>query len=646
MNLYKNIKLDKFQEEAIHKIDGGYSLLVCAPTGSGKTLIAEYAIEQCLKEGKRAIYTAPVKALSNQKFRDFYTSYSDKVGIVTGDVSINPNAQIILMTTEIFRNTVFDSPESVSDVQYVILDEIHYLDDIERGTVWEECIIFAPQNIKFICLSATIPNVEELYLWISKVRPNQKLYVIVERERAVPLEQNIWIPGIGIKQVSDLSGRLVPKKETWLQDLVKHLKDKDKLPAIFFFFSRKDTEKAAASIDQELLTPSEKDKLVELFKALCKQFGITKDAYYEDLKEIVSRGVVMHHAGLLPHLKEVIERLFSTGLIKVLCATETFAVGVNMPARSVVFSSLFKFNGVTTQIMKVREHNQMSGRAGRRGIDKVGFAYTVIDEPLPAEPVKRTIYGISEPIKSQFNLSYSTILRLYERLGEKIFTACEKSLSNFARKKHDYMFKLDQLSKKLQVLRELNYINKSGLTQQGKLASRIYGYEIHFTELYFKGIFKGLNEDELNAVFCAICGESRRGVFSVKHRLHNINRVKKLSLRIIDDVIEIEKIHRVKETIKPMDYKFSYAMFLFSKGSPFSSLFRIINADDGDLIRTFRLTIQLVRNVCNSNIDDKLRNRLKNCEQKINRDVVDAQAQLLMSATEGVLNKEYSSSNE
>lgn len=645
MNLYKNIKLDKFQEEAISKIDEGYSLLVCAPTGSGKTLIAEYAIELCLKEGKRAVYTAPIKALSNQKFRDFYSIHKNNVGIVTGDVSINPDAQIILMTTEIFRNTVFDSPESLSDVQYVILDEIHYLDDIERGTVWEECIIFAPFNIKFISLSATVPNVEELYLWMSKVRPDQKLYVIVERERVVPLEQIIWIPGVGNKAVSELPRKIVPRHEGWLDKLVAQLKNEDRLPAIFFFFSRKDTEAAAVSIDHVLVTQSEQDKLVSLFKSLCNQFGIVKDRYYQDLMDLASKGIMIHHAGLLPHLKEVIERLFSTGLIKVLCATETFAVGVNMPARSVVFSSLFKFNGVTTQLMKVREHSQMSGRAGRRGIDKVGYAYTVVDEPLPSESVKRILFGNSEPIKSQFNLSYSTILRLYERLGEKIFTACEKSLSNFTRKKHDYMFKLEQLSNKLKVLREINYIDSNGLTQRGKLASRIYGYEIHFTELYYRGVFNPLNEDELNAVFCAICCESRRSTFAVKQKLYNVDRAKKQSLRVIDDVIDIERSNRVKETIKPMDFKFSYSMYLFSKGHPFSSLSKVINADDGDLIRTFRLTIQLLRNVQSQRIDNKLRQKLIKCEEKINRDVVDAQAQLLMSATDNVLNAKKKPSN-
>ena len=181
--LYKGFTLDRFQVDAIQAIHRGESLLVAAPTGAGKTIVAEYAVEKCMEEGKRAVYTAPIKALSNQKFRDFTARYGDRVGIKTGDVTINPDAQVVLMTTEIFRNTIFESPRHLDDVSYAVFDEVHFLDDIDRGTVWEESIIFAPPHIRFLCLSATIPNLDQLARWIRHARPEVPLHVVEESER-------------------------------------------------------------------------------------------------------------------------------------------------------------------------------------------------------------------------------------------------------------------------------------------------------------------------------------------------------------------------------------------------------------------------------------------------------------------------------
>ena len=201
--LYKGLQLDPFQEEAIHAIDRNHSVLVTAPTGAGKTVLAEYAIEKCVEMGRRVIYTAPIKALSNQKYRDFYQVYGDQVGIVTGDVVLNQFAPVLLMTTEIFRNTIFDDITRLDDVEYVIFDEIHYINDIERGTVWEESIIFAPQNIKFVCLSATIPNINEFAEWMRSVR-EVEIDVIEELERPVPLEHHLYLEGYGVGNLEHL----------------------------------------------------------------------------------------------------------------------------------------------------------------------------------------------------------------------------------------------------------------------------------------------------------------------------------------------------------------------------------------------------------------------------------------------------------
>ena len=191
MDALQGVKLDRFQEEAIEAINRDASVIVTAPTGAGKTVIAEYAVEKCIKESHRVIYTAPIKALSNQKYRDFYAEYGDKIGIVTGDVVLNPYAQVLLMTTEIFRNTIFDDIERLQDVSYVIFDEIHYINDIERGTVWEESIIFAPQHIKFVCLSATIPNINTFAEWMQSVR-DIDIETVEELNRPVPLEHHLY----------------------------------------------------------------------------------------------------------------------------------------------------------------------------------------------------------------------------------------------------------------------------------------------------------------------------------------------------------------------------------------------------------------------------------------------------------------------
>jgi superfamily II RNA helicase len=252
---YKGVVLDPFQEEAVRAVDAEESVIVAAPTGAGKTLVAEYAIERCLASGARAIYTAPIKALSNQKFRDFSAQYGDRIGIKTGDVTLNPDAQIILMTTEIFRNTIFESPEAFHDVRYAVFDEIHYLDDIERGTVWEESIIFAPEHIRFVCLSATVPNLEPLAQWIRAIRPSVPLRVIIERNRPVPLDHALFVPGLGIKRLADLRKHELGDIRGYFQRLdpdlnpnrarralIDHLVEADRLPVLWFAFNRRECE--------------------------------------------------------------------------------------------------------------------------------------------------------------------------------------------------------------------------------------------------------------------------------------------------------------------------------------------------------------------------------------------------------------------
>lgn len=460
---YKGFELDSFQQEAIEAINREHSVIVTAPTGAGKTVIAEYAVEKCLQTNKRVIYTAPIKALSNQKYRDFQSEYGDKIGIVTGDVVLNPYAQVLLMTTEIFRNTIFDDIDRLQDVSYLIFDEIHYINDIERGTVWEESIIFAPQHIKFVCLSATIPNINSFAEWMRNVR-DINLDVVEELERPVPLEHHLYYTGFGIGKLEHLNplrkitsrkkrkgrnkkpdeqnkikkadiAKTAKQHDIIYTELIPYLKKYRRLPCLYFCFSRKRCEANAlyyaTSGNHELHNKEKQQQILEIFDALCKQFDIVEEKVITDFRRLVSCGIAYHHAGMLPTLKEVVERLFTSGLIQLLFTTETFAVGINMPACTVVFDSIEKFDGISFRYLKAGEYHQMAGRAGRRGIDKVGYVYAQVEPEYSAHgDVSKAISNNIEPISSQFNLSYSSILNLYEKFGEDIYDVYTMTLSN------------------------------------------------------------------------------------------------------------------------------------------------------------------------------------------------------------------------
>ena len=474
---YKGFKLDSFQQEAIEAINREHSVIVTAPTGAGKTVIAEYAVEKCLQTNKRVIYTAPIKALSNQKYRDFQSEYGDKIGIVTGDVVLNPYAQVLLMTTEIFRNTIFDDIDRLQDVSYVIFDEIHYINDIERGTVWEESIIFAPQHIKFVCLSATIPNINSFAEWMRDVR-DINLDVVEELERPVPLEHHLYYTKFGIgklehlKELRKITSRKKRKGKKKKQneqsdnnntdnakaakqhdiiytELIPYLKKHRRLPCLYFCFSRKRCEANAlyyaTSGNHDLLDNVKQEQILEQFDALCKQFDIVEEKVMTDFRRLVACGIAYHHAGMLPTLKEVVERLFTSGLIQLLFTTETFAVGINMPACTVVFDSLEKYDGISFRYLKAGEYHQMAGRAGRRGIDKVGYVYAQVEPEYSTHgDVSKAISNTIEPISSQFNLSYSSILNLYEKFGEDIYDVYTMTLSN-----HQNSKRMTELNKQI-----------------------------------------------------------------------------------------------------------------------------------------------------------------------------------------------------
>ena len=310
-------------------------MIVAAPTGAGKTLIAEHIVERCLAHGRQVIYTAPIKALSNQKFRDWSSLFGSRVGIVTGDVSIRRDAPLRIMTTEIFRNTIFDRPDSLEAVSYVIFDEIHYINDEERGTVWEESILFAPQQIDFLCLSATIRNLKELGRWMAYVR-NTDVAVVSETERPVPLENAFFVPHFGVGRPEELTQirSASPDKQRLLLskpdvDVVEFVRNQGQLPCLYFCHSRKRCEDLAFGYaERDLISPH--PEALSQYDVLCGQQGIAQAKTALLLRESIAYGIAYHHAGLLPPLKHVVERMFASGLIQLIFTTETFAVGLNL----------------------------------------------------------------------------------------------------------------------------------------------------------------------------------------------------------------------------------------------------------------------------------------------------------------------------
>src|SRR3989338_4406056 len=334
----KKMIYDPFQEKAINYIKEGYSVIVSAPTGAGKTVIAEHVICDCLAKGKKAIYTAPIKALSNQKFRDFQENFRDHIGILTGDVTINPSAAILIMTTEIFRNKVLEESANLNEYSWIVFDEIHYLDDYERGTVWEESLIFLPPGMKMLALSATIPNIDEFSRWLEAIH-KKPLKVVKEDKRPVPLHFFFQCHNKILDKTNNIKniGRYEHFKPNKPVSLIKYLSENNRLPCIYFSFSRRRCERLAEEImGFDFLNYNEKQNIKTLYAELRQRFDLLNEKSADSMAPFIERGIAFHHAGMLPTLKEVIERLFTSRLIKVIFTTETFALGINMPARTVV----------------------------------------------------------------------------------------------------------------------------------------------------------------------------------------------------------------------------------------------------------------------------------------------------------------------
>ena len=458
---------DRFQKFAIEAIELGHNVLVTAKTGSGKTFVGEYQIAKSLQRGGRIFYTTPVKSLSNQKFHDLKKLFPEaSVGIMTGDIKFRPDAQIIVMTTEILRNLLFKrgtATESVGTtallsldgLDSVIFDEVHYINDEDRGHVWEECLILLPPSVKLILLSATLSSPYGFAKWLGESK-KVRVWLISTLWRAVPLEHCVldseYVPKViydskeqfqettyrawfaqrdSVLLAHDkfkdkvkaakagghegpVSGKVRPKSfEHDLNLCLGNLHEKGNLPAIVFVFSRAGCEKLAKKVEHTFIDSSDAAAVSHIWDFHLSRYDLTTSPQAHALKALAMRGIAYHHSGLLPFLKEILEILFSRGLCKVLFATETFAVGINMPTKTVIFTALEKYSDGGERLLKSAEYIQMAGRAGRRGKDDRGLViYLPQREPISVSEMRQVIAGKSASFASRMNFRYEFLLKM------------------------------------------------------------------------------------------------------------------------------------------------------------------------------------------------------------------------------------------
>jgi len=627
---FMGLSLDKFQEEAIGSIDKKHSVLVSAPTGSGKTLIADYIIDKYLKRDKRVIYTAPIKALSNQKFKDFCEQYGeDRIGLITGDVVINSGAQVLLMTTEVYRNMAIINDPILDSVSYCIMDEIHFISDEERGYIWEESIIFSPKNIRFLFLSATIPNEKEFASWVKSIKEHE-VKIIRHTKRSVPLARKFYDAEMGITTLPKIKERKkmdkIPeyrqlKKGRYrgariplpdYKKLVKELKNRGALPCIYFVFSRAKTQEYAVKLSKmQFLSKKEhsiiRQEISEAFRGISRDVRMLKSV--RDLRLCLPNGIGFHNAGMLPDIKHVVEKLFAKGLIKVLFATETFAVGINMPAKAVAFDSLRKYTGSGFRHLNSKEYFQISGRAGRRGIDKKGLSVAVIHRPAAdIDQISRFTAKDTLPLRSQFKITHNTVLNMINLHNpgqvQKILTMNFFTFQKLKGTKNNRVLGSikARFTKLENTLAKLGYIKDRSLTPLGVFASKIFSDVIEISELFGKS--QDFDEYTTLLVLTALIYEPRRGVKFHKLWLDKTSDIKDLVAQ--NPALKgkwVGNIDRVTAIIHPIYSRMRFVDILKNTSMP-----------EGDLIRILMQVLDKLEQIDRASQDYDQKRVIRNCK--------------------------------
>jgi len=683
--------LDDFQIAALDALDEDKNVLVAAPTGSGKTVIAEYAVGRARQDSKRAFYTAPIKALSNQKFLELSAHYgASEVGLLTGDTTINPSAPILVMTTEVLRNMIYARSGALENLAYVILDEVHFLQDAYRGPVWEEVIIHLEPEVRLVCLSATVSNADEVAQWLTTVRGPTS--AIVESTRPVVLENMYAVGDKSTREVRVFSlfdgnqvnqslvkllrsgerdtrahrhgrgksGRLFTPNRI---EIVDELRTRDLLPCIYFIFSRNqcdESARACVAAGMRLTTDQERHRIVEIAESLVSRFSDDDLAVlgYTSFVDRLEMGIGTHHAGMVPTFKEIVERCFAQGLVKVVFATETLAVGINMPARAVVLDKLTKYTGSGHELLKPSDFAQLTGRAGRRGLDAQGFAVSLWSPFVPLERVAALVKSKSFVLQSAFrptynmatnlirstseresrhllNLSFAQfqggrdivemqarinrrskerarLLSLADRAAEsphgqqarrealRSADRIERELRGLANRSTRNVHSVaDQFDNVIELLAEWGYVDEWSLTNKGHLLSRIFHeQDLLIAEAIAAGFFRGLDAPRIAGLASVFVYEDRSRERDESSRVRDETlRTRVRQIERISERIGREETRRNIPRHRTVDTGFIDLAMEWCRGEALHDVLADDALSAGDFVRTMKQLIDLVRQI-------------------------------------------------
>ena len=642
-------RLDDFQRRSLDAIDRGESVLVSAPTGSGKTLVAEYAAARAVASGGKAFYTTPIKALSNQKFAELSLRYGeDQVGLLTGDVSHQARAPIVVMTTEVLRNMIFARSDLLDQLAVVVLDEVHYLQDPYRGSVWEEILVLAPGGVRFVSLSATVSNATDFGAWLTSVRGTTK--VVVEDHRPVTLHHHYAVAERGRDGLTVMpllrQGRANPDgaalddrrrrnprhryRVPRRTEVIEYLAAADMLPAITFIFSRAacdDATRQCLSDGLRLTTPEERERIRWLTEQAVERLSDDDLATlgYGAWSTALEAGIAPHHAGLVPAFRQAVEQCFSEGLLKVVFATETLALGINMPARTVVVERFAKFRGSDTSALTSGEYRQLTGRAGRRGIDTVGHAFVLWSQATPFTLVARTAVAPPPDLVSSFHPTYNLAVNLVRRWSRDEAHRLLSSSYGQWQAPPGSVSLTALLDRRLAVLEQRGFIDGWSMTEAGHtLASIYHESDLLAAEALRGGLFDGLDPALLAGVVSAFTFEARRsGDESPEPRqkvvVDRLGRLAGLAAELRAD----ERRVGLRRTRHP-DPGLARAVIAWGKGSTLDTVLRDTDIAPGDFVRNVRQVIDLVRQLAQVAPEPKTRDAAQLAVALLRRGVVGA----------------------
>ncbi|HEY1443349.1 MAG TPA: DEAD/DEAH box helicase [Acidimicrobiales bacterium] len=679
--------LDDFQREAFTALDSGHSVLVSAPTGSGKTLVAAYAVHRALAARGKAFYTTPLKALSNQKYGELVASYGeDHVGLLTGDTTVRPRAPAVVMTTEVLRNMLLAGSDLLEGLHTVVLDEVHFIQDPYRGGVWEEVLVMAPPEIRFVCLSATVNNAGELGGWLRSVRGDTA--VIVERERPIVLrhhfavhrredEEHLMLPllldngrpggeGLRIDQVvrrAQQGGRgahwqargrgpRLPYRAPQRTEMVEELRHLDMLPAIVFIFSRAACDDAVRQVmrDGVRLTDAHERKAIrEIAERRVEQLGDDdlRVLGYDEWLEGLERGLAAHHAGLVPVFRETVEECFEAGLLKVVFATETLSLGINMPARSVVIERFSKYGGAGRATLTSGEYLQLTGRAGRRGLDQEGHAVVCWSNEITFAEVARVAVAPPPDLRSAFRPTYNLAVNLVARFDrETAHVVLHRSFAQWQARSPDLLTR--QLDHRLGVLEKTGYVEGWALTPAGRQLSRIYHEsDLLIAEALREELLVDAEPSVLAGVLSSVVFEPRRARRAPGQPHHGPRRGKKraplqdrlgdkrtadLSRRcetlsaLAERIRATEEAHGVPRTRQPAP-GLATAVASWARGASLAVAMGVAGRDvgelaPGDFVRTMKSVADLAQQVSHTATDPGVAAAAREAVQLLLRGVV------------------------